>query len=159
MYFHKYRVAFYDTDAMGVVHHSNYIRIMEVARVGWMRDLGLMKFHIPEGAHVLGVIALNVEFLRPCIFDDELLVCLEGRLNGARLEIRYALWLERIGEFVALGRTDLVPMVAARLVPSRFPLEMRAPLRESPWREQWPPLPSDCRARLSVEAMKLEGLK
>ncbi len=141
MYFHRYRVAFYDTDAMGVVHHSNYVRIMEVARVAWMRELGLMKFHIPEGAHVLGVTRLNVEFLRSSRFDDEILVCLEGRLNGARLEIRYALWLERIGEFVARGDTDLVPLVAARLVPTRFPIEMREPLRQLPWSEQWPPSP------------------
>jgi acyl-CoA thioester hydrolase len=142
MFVHKYRVAFYDTDAMGVVHHSNYVRIMEVARVHWMRGLGLMDFHIPKGENVLGVTKLNVEFLRSCVFEDEIQVCLEGRLNGARLEIRYAMWLERISEFVALGQVDLVPMVASRLVPTRFPLPLRTTLRELPWSEQWPPTSS-----------------
>lgn len=139
MYLHRYRVAFYDTDAMGVVHHSNYVRIMEVARVAWMRELGMMTFHIPEGPNVLGVTSLKVDFLRSCVFDDEILVALEGRLDGARLHIRYALWLERIGEFVALGHVDLVPLAAARLVPTRFPVDLRKQLRELPWSETWPP--------------------
>ena len=29
----RYRVKFYDTDTMGVVHHSNYIRWFETGRV------------------------------------------------------------------------------------------------------------------------------
>ncbi|CAN5644636.1 hypothetical protein BH10BDE1_BH10BDE1_11780 [soil metagenome] len=139
MFFNRYRVQFYDTDAMGVVHHSNYVRIMEVARVEWMRELGLMKFHIPYGAQVLGVTRLNVSFLKPARFDDDVCVGLEGRLNGARLEIRYVLWLERLGQFVAVGETDLVPMVADKLVPTRFPIEMRASLRSLPWSSEWPP--------------------
>ncbi len=123
---------------MQVVHHSNYVRIMEVARVAWMRELGLMKFHIPHGAQVLGVTHLDVKFLKPALFDDEVCIGLEARLNGARLQIRYAMWLERLGAFIAIGETDLVPMVAATLVPTRFPLEMRERLRSLPWSDEWP---------------------
>lgn len=139
MFVHRYRVAFYDTDAMGVAHHSNYVRMMEVARVAWMRELGVMPFHIPEGPNVLGVTKLNLEFLKPCIFDDEVLICLEGRLECARLQIRYALWLERLGCMVAKGETELVPMVASTLVPTRFPMELRENLRKTPWSLNWPP--------------------
>jgi acyl-CoA thioester hydrolase len=138
VFFHRYRVQFYDTDAMGVVHHSNYVRIMEVARVAWMRELGLMQFHIPYGAQVLGVTRLNVSFLKPSVFDDDICIALEGRLNGARLEIRYALWLERLDSFVAFGETDLVPMTADKLVPTRFAIEMREKLRSLPWSADWP---------------------
>ena len=34
-------VKYYETDRMGVVHHSNYIRWFEEARVEFMRDIGL----------------------------------------------------------------------------------------------------------------------
>ena len=139
MFFQRYRIQFYDTDAMGVVHHSNYVRIMEVARVAWMRDLGLMQFHIPYGAQVLGVTRLNVQFLKPCRFDDDVCIALEGRMNGARLEFRYALWLERLGAFVAIGETELVPMTADKLEPTRLPREMREKLRALPWSAEWPP--------------------
>ena len=36
-----YRVNFYDTDAMEVVHHENYIRWFELGRVAYLRRLGI----------------------------------------------------------------------------------------------------------------------
>ena len=39
MYTH--RVQYYETDQMGIVHHSNYIRWFEEARIDWMRDCGI----------------------------------------------------------------------------------------------------------------------
>ena len=37
-YVHK--VAYYETDRMGIVHHSNYIRIMEEARLDFLSQIG-----------------------------------------------------------------------------------------------------------------------
>ena len=37
----KYRVNYYETDKMGVVHHSNYIRWFETVRVRWMDGAGI----------------------------------------------------------------------------------------------------------------------
>jgi acyl-CoA thioester hydrolase len=34
----RHRVPFYETDAMGVVHHSNYVRYFELARVVWLDE-------------------------------------------------------------------------------------------------------------------------
>ena len=39
MYTH--RVQYYETDQMGIVHHSNYIRWFEEARIDWMRHCGI----------------------------------------------------------------------------------------------------------------------
>lgn len=127
---------------MGVAHHSNYARFMEIARVQWMRDLGIMPFHIPHGEQVLGVTRMTMEFLKPCVFDDEIEIRLEARLQGAVLEIRYAIWLDRIGAYICLGETDLVPLIAQRLVPTRFSMPLRATLRSLPWSEVWPTDPS-----------------
>lgn len=124
---------------MGVTHHANYVRMMEVARVAWMRDLGVMPFHIPVGPNVLGVTKLSLEFLKPSVFEDEVTIFLEGKLEGARLVIRYALWLERLHDFVAHGETQLVPLVASTLKPTRFTIELREKLRKEPWSFTWPP--------------------
>ena len=37
----QHRVAFYETDAMGIVHHSNYVRFFEHARVSWLEQYGV----------------------------------------------------------------------------------------------------------------------
>ena len=51
-----HRVNFYDTDAMGVVHHANYIRWFEIGRVEFLRALGitlgdLMEAGLPRADH------------------------------------------------------------------------------------------------------------
>jgi len=65
------RVYYEDTDAGGVVYHSNYLNFMERARTEWLRALG---FEQPELKAVLGVIivvhSLSVEFKAPACFND-----------------------------------------------------------------------------------------
>ena len=39
---HRRRVLYYETDKMGIVHHSNYIRYMEEGRLEYMRQAGLV---------------------------------------------------------------------------------------------------------------------
>ena len=34
-----HRVPFFETDAMGIVHHANYVRYLELARVAWMDEI------------------------------------------------------------------------------------------------------------------------
>ena len=38
MYEHK--IQYYETDKMGITHHSNYIRFMEEARIDWLDKIG-----------------------------------------------------------------------------------------------------------------------
>ena len=35
------KINYYETDKMGVVHHSNYIRFLEEARCYWMEKIGI----------------------------------------------------------------------------------------------------------------------
>ena len=43
MFCYKRRVKYYETDRMGVVHHSNYLKIIEEARIKWCDD-NIMKY-------------------------------------------------------------------------------------------------------------------
>ncbi len=74
MIFHwPVRVYYEDTDAGGVVYHSNYLNFMERARTEWLRALG---FEQPQLKMDLGVIivvhSLAVEFKSPAYFNDML---------------------------------------------------------------------------------------
>lgn len=73
------RVRFSDTDMMGVVHHSNYIKYFELARIEYLRRRGLdYSSWIKLGLH-LPVIAVEVEYKRPAYLDD--LLTIEARLS------------------------------------------------------------------------------
>ncbi|MDO4174604.1 MAG: acyl-CoA thioesterase, partial [Eubacteriales bacterium] len=40
IYSYNHRIQYYETDGMRIVHHSNYIRWMEEARIAFMEEAG-----------------------------------------------------------------------------------------------------------------------
>lgn len=86
----RVRVAFADTDAMGVVWHGNYLRWFEMARTELMRPTELpYPALVGRGIH-LPVIEALVRYRRPARYDDLLIVRI-GRIHvsGVRLRIDY----------------------------------------------------------------------
>ena len=85
-----HRVHYYETDRMGVTHHSNYIRMMEEVRVDFMEQLG-WPYAKMEAAGVLSpVTALNLKYIAPTTFDDRVEVKVFVKaFNGVKLTIRY----------------------------------------------------------------------
>jgi acyl-CoA thioester hydrolase len=73
------RVRFCDTDMMGVVHHSNYIKYFELARIEYLRRRGLnYSSWVKMGMH-LPVLSTSSEHKAPAFLDDLLRV--EARLT------------------------------------------------------------------------------
>ncbi len=69
------RVYYEDTDAGGVVYHSNYLNFMERARTEWLRSLGFEQDQLREQYGVVfAVSSVQVKFLRPARFNDALQV-------------------------------------------------------------------------------------
>ena len=138
---HVYRLrpAYHETDAMGVCHHSAYVKWFEEARVEWLRETGLMAHHQPYGPLVFAVISLQNRYFRPARFDDELEVWTQARLEGAlRIHFQYALWSKSAARVIADGRTELVA-IGADFKPAKLPEDLRESFRQQPWREVWPP--------------------
>lgn len=128
------RVAFSDTDAMGVVHHANYLRYCEEARVRWMRDHDLVHTHYPKSEHVLAVLRYQVWHLKPARFDDLLQVQLQVRNKGVRIYFQYVIFNgdERIAE----AETLHIPVDAA-LRPVRPAEPLLKQLEKETWIETW----------------------
>lgn len=121
MFKYATRVAFYETDAMGVLHHSNYVRLAERARVEWLRSSGVMATHIPNGSDVFAVVDLSFSFKRPVRFDEEVSVVLSAQIVGARLVIEYRFFAENGEEEICVGKTTLVNVTSDGLRPKRLP--------------------------------------
>ncbi len=81
----KMRIYWEDTDAGGVVYYANYLKFMERCRTDWLRALGIDQVRLrAERQLQFAVVNVAVDFLRPAVLDDEILVtaALE-RLSGA----------------------------------------------------------------------------
>ena len=85
-----HRVHYYETDRMGVTHHSNYIRMMEEARVDFMEQLGWPYAKMEELGVMSPVTAVNLKYLAPTTFDDRIAIQVRVRaFDGVRLTIGY----------------------------------------------------------------------
>jgi acyl-CoA thioester hydrolase len=83
-----------DTDAGGVVYYANYLKFMERCRTQWLKALGVDQVKLrAERSLQFVVVNVSVDFLRPAVLNDEVLVTAElGTLTGATIEFKQAIW-------------------------------------------------------------------
>ena len=63
-------VRFAETDAMGIVHHSNYVIWFEAGRIAWMDAVGMPYSEVAEGGNHFSVTGIQVEYRSPSRFGD-----------------------------------------------------------------------------------------
>ena len=91
------RVKFFDTDTMGVVHHSNYIRMFETGRVEFLRALGISLNEMMSDGILFPIVEVNAKFHAPAQFDDVLEIkTIAEALTRAKMQFRYE--IRRRGE-------------------------------------------------------------
>lgn len=84
------KVKYYETDKMGITHHSNYIRWMEEARVDLLEKIGLPFSGMEKMGIASPVVSLDIKYKAPCTFDDEIEVETTIReYTGIRLLFSY----------------------------------------------------------------------
>lgn len=78
---HRIRVRFVETDAMGIVHHSNYLAYFEETRVEYLRDIGHPFTEWRADGLESPVLESFIQYRQPLEFDEQIDVRL--RLAGA----------------------------------------------------------------------------
>ena len=92
-----YRVKFFDTDVMGVVHHANYIRWFETGRVEFLRELGIDLNEMMSDGILFPIVEITAKFHAPAKFDDELeIVTTAEALTKAKMKFDYV--IRKLGE-------------------------------------------------------------
>jgi len=89
-YSRAYSVYWEDTDAGGVVYYANYLKFMERCRTDWLRALKIDQQHLFKQRKLQFVVAnVAVDFLRPAVLHDEILVTAQlERLGGATIHFK-----------------------------------------------------------------------
>ena len=98
------KVYYYETDKMGIVHHSNYIRIFEEARMHYLTEAGIPFEKIEEEGILMPCLGLESRYKQPLVFDEPFMVYLKmEKFNGVTLKISYRVVSKRSGELCAEG--------------------------------------------------------
>jgi len=87
---YMHRVNYYETDKMGIVHHSNYIRWMEEARIDFFDQIGWNFRKIEETGIVSPVVSVDCKYKNSTFFDDEIMICVKvEEFKGVKLKLGY----------------------------------------------------------------------
>ncbi|HUY36702.1 MAG TPA: thioesterase family protein [Pirellulales bacterium] len=100
------RVRYQETDAMGVLHHANYLTYFEVGRTELLRAAGYDYRKIEEGGLLMVIVEIGCRYRRPARYDDVLrLRTSTTRITAAKIEHEYQLF--RGEELLADGHSTL----------------------------------------------------
>ena len=119
----EYRVPFYDTDAMGIVHHANYVRYLELARVRFLEqhDEPYTRY-VERGFHVV-VTRVDIQLKRATRFQETLqVICWLERVRNVTLVFGYQI---RCADALTALATTEHGVVNLEGRPTRMPEERR----------------------------------
>lgn len=95
---------YYETDQMGIVHHSNYIRWMEEARIEVMRQFGISYRSLEENGLISPVVSVSCQYKSMVHFDDIVEINVKvAKYNGVRLDFAYEMTDSKTGELRTTG--------------------------------------------------------
>ena len=104
---YRHKVQYYETDKMGIVHHSNYIRWFEEARVDWLEQADCTMQHIEDEGVVSPVMSVTCNYHSMVRFGDEVIVKVNIRkFNGIKLEIEYEIRNAATDELCTTGLSE-----------------------------------------------------
>ena len=122
------RVYYEDTDSGGVVYYANYLKFMERARTEWLRDQGFEQPELLRDHSVIFVVrAVQIEYLRPAMFNDLLTVTVNFHQAG-----RSWIELDQTAEHPENGVLVKARVKVVCVNGQTFkPVQIPAPVRES----------------------------
>jgi len=114
-------VRYGETDQMGVVHHSNYLRYFEVARLQWLTQLGISYQAMEAAGVMMPVIDAQISYKTPAKFEDDLII----QIHLKEVPLVKMTFLYRVvnqkNELVCTASTTLAFMNATNRKPHRCP--------------------------------------
>lgn len=101
---YRHKVQYYETDRMGITHHSNYIRWMEEGRVAFLEEIGWGYDKLEAQGIASPVLSVSGDFKRSTTFGDEVDVLVSLKeYSGVRLTLEYEMTDAATGALVFSG--------------------------------------------------------
>ncbi len=100
------KINYYETDAMQIVHHSNYIRYMEESRTYSLAKIGLPYSKMEEEGVLIPVLGVNCQYKHPARYEDIILVDVKVKeYTGVKIIMEYEITNKETGELILTGET------------------------------------------------------
>jgi acyl-CoA thioester hydrolase len=100
------RVRYAETDAMGIVYHTNYIVWFEVGRGEFLRQTGGDYREFEKQGIYLPVTELDARFIAPARYDDVVVVRTSvAQIRSRSVTMYYEVLMQDTGQLLVTGHT------------------------------------------------------
>ncbi len=90
MFIYNKKAQYHETDQMGIIHHANYVKWMEEARLAYLEELGLGYKQVENEQVFSPVVSVAVQYKSPVHFADEVAINVSVKAYTAvKLELAY----------------------------------------------------------------------
>ena len=115
------RVRYVETDQMSFVHHSNYLKYFELARLEWLNFLGISYSQLEESGVLMPVVRASAEYIKPLFFDESFKITVSLiDPPKATLKFQYVV-VNSKNKTVCKGETVLAFLSKKTMRPTRCP--------------------------------------
>ena len=98
---YKREINYYETDKMGVIHHSNYIRFLEEARCKWLKELEISMEYLEENGYTIPTLEVNCQYKYHVTSGNIIIIKpIVTEYNGVRMTVCYVVIEEKTGKEV-----------------------------------------------------------
>ena len=119
-------INYYETDQMAIVHHSNYIRFFEEARLDMMDKYDLNYKKIEDMGIIIPVMSVECKYIVPLHFGDNVQIHTKlEKFDGIKMEVSYEIYRDSV--LCTKGHTghcfldkDMKPFRMKRLYPEFY---------------------------------------
>lgn len=103
---YEHKTQYYETDQMGCIHHSNYIRWFEEARINMLDQLGFGYAEMEHSGIISPVLSLSCEYKKTTRFGETVEISAQvTSFTGIKFSISYEIREKESGELRCTGET------------------------------------------------------
>lgn len=100
-------INYYETDKMGVVHHSNYIRFFEEVRCQFLKNANLPYDMLEEKGIMSPVLGVSCKYKRHVTFGDTIQIETSIKeFSGVKFTVQYKVYNKNTGELCVEGESN-----------------------------------------------------
>lgn len=100
-------VNYYETDRMGIVHHSNYIRFFEESRNYYMEQYGLPYDVIEEAGILIPVLSVEAQYKKPFRFGETMVITeWMTEFSQVKFQVKYEIRNKNTGDLHITGTSE-----------------------------------------------------
>lgn len=103
---YTHKVQYYETDQMGIVHHSNYIKWLEEARMDFLDQIGVGYHTFEENELASPIVAVSCQYKSAVSFGDSVSILPKiAKYTGVKLIMSYEIYNAENRALCALAET------------------------------------------------------